>query len=463
MDNAIINEQKPSFASMLKKTLLFTLPIMFSSMLQLIYNSADLVIVGQFGGDNALASVGATISLFHLITSIFLGLSVGVNICASFYIGAKDEKNASETSHTAICTAILMGIMIAVAGFFLSPFLLRLLGTPEENGVLDGAILYMRICFVGMPASLLYNYSAALLKSLGDTKRPFIYLAISGMVNIALNLMFVIVFNMTVDGVAYATVISQTLSAALTLIRLFRHDSPFKLTLKKMRLSFHKFVRIISLGLPAGVQSAAFSLSNVFFQTAINSFGIYAISGMSAVGTIENITYEAVYSFQDAAVTFTSNSMGAKKYSHIKNIFFSSTLLSMLMGLLLGWFVLIFDGPLLSLFIKDSPKAVAYAVERLWITMPFYFIPGIMCTSSATLRGMGKSTQPAIITIVGVCLTRIVWLYTVFTASPSLKTLFASYPVTWTIATVSFCILLIVYLRRMKKAGIKDGMPVKLK
>ncbi|MDY3845453.1 MAG: MATE family efflux transporter [Eubacteriales bacterium] len=461
MNNAETFEQKPTFTVMVKKTLFFTLPIIFSSILQLIYNSADLVIVGRFGGDNALASVGATISLFNLITALFLGLSVGVNICASFYIGSDDRKNASEVSHTAVCTALLLGVTISVFGFFLSPVLLNILRTPKDGGVFDGAVLYMRICFIGMPASLMYNYCSALLKSLGDTRRPFIYLMISGMVNIALNLMFVLVLDMTVDGVAYATVLSQTLSAVLTLIRLFRYDSYFKLSPRKMKLSYHKFIRIIALGLPAGIQSAAFSLSNVFFQSAVNSFGIYAISGMSAVNTFDDITYQSVYAFQDAAVTFTSNSMGAKKYSSIKTIFLATSLLSVLTGLLAGWTILIFDEPLLSLFIPDSPKAMSYALERIWTTMPLYFIPGIMCTSSATLRGMGKSIQPSIITVVGVCVTRIVWLYTVFAAKPSIRTLFLSYPVTWTIVTVSFCFLLFRYLRKMKKKGIIDGIPIK--
>lgn len=437
--------------SLFKRIILFSLPIMLSSMLQLIYNSADLVIVGRFAGDAALASVGSTTSLIHLIINIFLGLSIGVNISAAFSIGAGDERSASEVSHTALCLGFIMGVLLAVVGYFASPLLLEMMGTPHEEGVFDGAVLYMRIYFIGMPASLVYNYCAAVLKALGDTTRPFFYLLFSGIVNIILNLIFVIVFDMSVAGVAIATVISQVISAVLVVIQLFREDSCCRLYWSRLRITGSKLKRILLLGIPAGIQSTMFSMSNVFFQSAVNTFDVATISGNSAASTVEGITWNAVYSFQDAGVTFTSAHLGAKKYEKLKSIFFVTCTLAMSMGLLFGIPMLLAREFMVSLFTPDSYRAIAAGASRLAVTMPSYFLGGLMTAASGCTRGLGKSIPPTVIAILGVCGVRILWLFTVFGHFGTLTSLYLSYPVSWSIAFIGYTVTFFLSLSVIKK------------
>lgn len=438
--------------SLFKKVFLFTVPVMLSAMLQLLYNSADLAVVGQFAGEVAFAAVGATSSLFHTFTNTFMGLAIGVNILAAYYRGADDKENASRLAHTSIYTSVFFGLVMAVAGYFTLPTLLRWMGTPEGE-IFDGALLYMRICFCGMPVSLLYNSGASLLKALGDTRRPFIYLTIAGAVNIVFNLFFVIVCDLSVVGVALATVISQALSATLVLIRLSRADTLFRLSFRKLVPDFGIVWRTIRIGIPAGLQTTVLSLSNVFFQSAVNGIGPAAISGAAAGGTIDSVAWAGVNSFQDAAVTFSAHYMGKKQPEKTKSTLLVIMLWTVATGLFIGLVCLLFGRPLLSIFIPGQEEAMAYGMERLISTLPYYFIAGIMIVTAGTARGMGQATLPTVYSILAACGGRLLWLYFVFPLNPTLSLLYISYPLSWGLAALLDLSLFFRMHRKIKKNG----------
>ncbi len=445
-----------SGGSLYAKAICFTLPLVLSGVLQIIYNSADLVVVGQFAGKAAVASVGATTSLFHLLTNVFIGVSVGVNILAAFCLGAKDEENASKVAHTSVLAGLLLGAVLAVGGWFATPLLLRWMETPEEEGVFAGAALYMRICLCGMPVSLLYNHCAALLKARGETRKPFCYLLVSGALNVVLNVVFVTGFHLDVAGVALATVVAQALAAALTVNELAHERSPLRLRFSALRISWDKFGKILALGIPAGVQSAMFSVSNVFFQNAVNTFGVDAISGCSAAGTLSGVSSAAVSSFQDTSVTFVSHCMGARDYRRIPRVLGVTTVLAVATGLLVGGGLMIFCDSLLALFIPGETVAIAVGRERALASLPLYFIAGAMFTTGSAVRGLGVSTPPALVALALVCGVRIAWLFTVFRSYHSVFGLFFSYPVTWLLATVGYLVLFARYYRPLKDgAGVE--------
>lgn len=431
------------------KILIFAVPLMLSGMLQLFFNAADIIVVGQFVGHTALAAVGSTGSLINLLVNVFVGLSVGTNVLVARYYGARDAKHLHETVHTSVLTSVLSGTALIVIGLILAEPLLTLMGTPDD--VLDQAALYMRIYFVGMPASMLYNFGAAILRAVGDTKRPLYFLFISGIVNVILNLVLVLVFHLGVAGVAIATVTSQVISAVLVALCLIKTDAPYRLELKKLRIHKSKLLEIIKIGLPAGMQGAVFSISNVLIQSSINSFGSTVMAGSTAASNIENFVYTAMNALYQTALSFTGQNAGGGKYKRIGKIMRICVLDVTAIGILLGGGAYLCGSTLLSIYTSD-PQVIQYGLERMMFVCLPYFLCGIMDTLVGSLRGMGYSIMPMIVSLTGACVLRIVWIMTIFQMNPTLSTLFLSYPVSWFVTALAhFICYLIVHHRFMKK------------
>lgn len=442
---------------LLKKILLFAVPLMLSGMLQLFFNAADIVVVGQFAGPTALAAVGSTGALINLITNVFIGLSVGTNVLVAKYYGEQNTKELSETVHTSIMISLIFGCILIVVGVSLAEPLLTLMGTPAD--VLDQAATYMRIYFVGMPAMMLYNFGAAVLRSVGDTKRPLYFLLLAGIVNVVLNLVLVIVFSMGVAGVAIATVISQVISAALVALCLIRSQGGYKLSIRKLRVHKDKLLGLIKIGLPAGFQGAIFSISNVLIQSSVNSFGSIAMAGSTAAGNLEGFVYTGMNAFHQTALSFTGQNMGGKKYSRIGKICWICLGCVTVVGLLLGVGEYLFAGPLLQIYTSD-PEVIRYATVRLlYICVP-YFVCGVMDTLVGSIRGMGSSITPMIVSLVGVCGFRVIWIFTVFQQFRSFEVLFISYLVSWAI-TGAIHFICFMYLKH--KLPKSDGEPLRQK
>lgn len=431
------------------KILIFAVPLMLSGMLQLFFNAADIIVVGQFVGHTALAAVGSTGSLINLLVNVFVGLSVGTNVLVARYYGARDAKHLHETVHTSVLTSVLSGTALIVIGLILAEPLLTLMGTPDD--VLDQAALYMRIYFVGMPASMLYNFGAAILRAVGDTKRPLYFLFISGIVNVILNLVLVLVFHLGVAGVAIATVTSQVISAVLVALCLIKTDAPYRLELKKLRIHKSKLLEIIKIGLPAGMQGAVFSISNVLIQSSINSFGSTVMAGSTAASNIENFVYTAMNALYQTALSFTGQNVGGGKYKRIGKIMRICVLDVTAIGILLGGGAYLCGSTLLSIYTSD-PQVIQYGLKRMMFVCLPYFLCGIMDTLVGSLRGMGYSIMPMIVSLTGACALRIVWIMTIFQMNPTLSTLFLSYPVSWFVTALAhFICYLIVHHRFMKK------------
>lgn len=432
----------------LGKILLFTLPLMLSGILQLLFNAADMFVVGKWIGDNALAAVGSTASLINLIVNVFIGLSVGTNVLVATYYGSNQKEELSDMIHTAILTSIICGTALIFVGILVSPIALRLMGTPEE--VLTYAVLYMRIFFIGMPAMMVYNFGSAILRAIGDTRRPLYFLLISGVINFLLNLLFVIVFHLGVAGVALGTTISQTIAAILVLICLIKSDSDYKLYLKKLRIVPQKLWMMIRIGVPAGLQGALFSVSNVLIQSSVNSFGAIAMAGNSAASILEGFVYVSMNTLHQTAVSFVGQNFGAKKYRRIGSICFTCIIIVSIVGIVLGNLIYIFGHPLLSLF-SNVEAAIAVGVRRLLFICCPYFLCGIMDTLVGCLRGMGYSITPMLVSLTGACLLRIIWIFTIFQIHRSLDILYLSYPVTWTITGIVHAICFMIVYQKYKK------------
>lgn len=435
-----------------RKIIVFTIPIMLQGLLQSIYNSADLVIVGQYSGDSALSAVGATSSIYNVMTSLFMGISVGVDFVTSFYYGRRDISKVKKAIDTSIIVAILLGIVGALLGFFITEPVLKLMNTPEQDGVLASATIYLKILMLGVPFSILFNFCAAVFRTAGETNKPFIYLVISGATNVALNFIFVAVFHMGVVGVAIATVVSQVLSSALIVIRLIRNEGLFSFSLKKIEFSWKLFGKMVAVGLPAGLQSCAFSLSNTFLQSGVNTFGKDAMAGSTAIATVEGLMWVTLTSFNNTTTTFVSQNLGAGKLDRAKKAFSYSLLVTGALGIVVGLSAYFLSDPIISIFIKDNPIAFDFARERMSVTFPLYFLAGIMGVLPGAIRGLGSSLPPSLITIFGTCGIRIIWVYTVFKKYPSLNVLYLVHPITWVLTITALAITLrIVY----KKAKIK--------
>ena len=425
---------------LLTQVLVFALPIMLSGILQLLFNAADTIVVGRFAGNEALAAVGSVGSLNNMIISLFIGLSVGANVLVARYTGSRNDRAVSETVHTSVLLSLVGGVLLMIIGVALARPLLELMGSPED--VIDLAVLYVRIIFLGMPVQMLYNFCAAILRAVGDTQRPLYYLTIAGVVNVLLNLVFVILFHLSVAGVALATIISQTISALLVTRALLNMEGPTRLFLNRLRIHPGKLREIIRIGLPAGIQSSVFSLSNVVIQSSVNSFGSVVIAGNAASSNVGNFVYQAMNTFQQAITCFAGQNIGARKPRRIVSAMKVCMFWAVSFGLVLGMLSCVFGTQLLSLFSAD-PAVIAAGMERQVIVCAPYFLCGMMDVMTGALRGIGYSLLPMIVSILGACAFRLFWVFTVFAAYPTLPCLMLSYPVSW---LLTFSVLLVIFL-----------------
>lgn len=424
----------------------FAIPLMFSSVLQLLYNAADMIVVGRFAGSIALAAVGATGAITSLLVNLFLGLSVGASVTVAQNYGANRYKDVVESVHTTVTLALAGGVVIGLMGIVLAHPLLAAMGTPED--VIDQAALYMAIYFAGMPANLTYNFCAAILRAVGDTKRPLYYLTIAGLINVVLNLLFVIVFRMSVSGVALATIISQIVSMVLVVICLIRTDGAIHLELKKLRLNKDKVIQIAKIGLPAGLQSSMFSISNTLIQSSINSFGSAAIAGNTAASNIESFVSTPLAAFGQAAMSFTSQNYGAKKPERLGRIGACGAFLVVTLGAVMGVVTVYFGRPLLGIFASD-PAVIDWGMTRMKIMTTLCFIGSVGDIFVSGLRAMGNSMFPMLMSILTICVFRVIWILTVFTAWPTPEVLYLSYPISWTMASGAHFASYMVHKRKI--------------
>lgn len=418
--------------SILKKMLVFAFPLMCSSILQLLFNAADIVVVGRFAGNNALAAVGSTSALINLLTNLFVGLSIGANVLVAQYYGAKKEKDLTETVHTSMLISIFSGIILTVVGIVAARQILTWMSAPPE--VLELAVLYLRVYFLGMTSTMIYNFGSAILRAVGDTKRPLYYLFGAGIVNVVLNLFFVICLHWGVAGVAAATAISQTISAVLVVRCLILEQGGIHLELKELRIVKDKLLRIVQIGLPAGFQGIVFSLSNVVIQSAINSFGAIIVAGNSAAANIEGFVYMGMNAFYQATISFTSQNYGARQYKRINKILLVGELYAIIVGVVFGNLAVFFGEELLGIYTTSS-EAIEAGMIRLSMICAPYALCGMMDVLVGALRGIGYSIMPMIVSLIGACGLRLLWIATVFRIPEyhTQKTVYLSYPITWTI------------------------------
>lgn len=434
--------------SLFGKILRFSLPLMASSILQLLFNAADVIVVGRFAGSEALAAVGSNTALINLLTNLFVGLSIGANVLVARYIGAKKKEETEQTVHTAVMLGLIGGIILALIGFFFSGGILELMGTPLE--VLPLAKIYLQIYFLGMPATMLYNFGAALLRAVGDTKRPLYYLIIAGILNVVLNLLFVLSFHMSVAGVALATVISQIVSTVLVCRCLMSGNGEIHLQIRKLHIHKAKFIEILRIGLPAGLQGVIFAVSNVLIQSSVNSFGAVAMAGNTAAANIEGFVYMAMNAFYQANVSFTSQNYGAHKMDRIKKSLLICELCGIAIGITLGWTVMK-CGPFLLRFYCTEDNVIAYGMLRLKLICGTYFLCAVMDVIVGTLRGLGYGMLPMIVSLMGACAFRIVWIFTVFSFNRKLEVLYISYPISWILTAIAQAVCLFVIWRKLTK------------
>lgn len=443
-----------------RKIITYCIPLALSGILQLLYNAADIIVVGRFTGPTALAAVGSTGSLINLIVNLLIGLSVGASVCVANFYGAGREKDVRETVHTAMLISVIGGVIVAVVGMVFAKTFLGWMGSPDD--VIDQATLYLRIYFAGMPLTMAYNFASAIFRALGDTKRPLYYLAVSGLVNVILNLIFVIVFKMGVAGVATATVVAQAVSTTLIILCMIRSHSVIHLQRDMLRIHGDKLKEIVRVGLPAGLQGTIFSISNVLIQSSINSFGSIAIAGNSASSNLEGFMYTSMNSVYQAALSFAGQNMGARKYSRLKKVLCNCLAIVTGIGIGMGAITYLFRYQLLGIYSSDM-DVINFGIERLELFCLTYFTCGAMDVMVGQMRGMGYSIVPMIVSLVGVCGIRIVWIFTVFKASNSLLTLYMSYPVSWVVTlAVHFSTFLYVYHKvKQRTDGVPDVPTVK--
>lgn len=433
---------------LLGKILLFSVPLMLSGILQLLFNAADIVVVGRFAGNEALAAVGSTGSLNNLIVNVFMGLSIGTSIMVARYYGAQDWKSIREIVHTSMLVSFICGVALIFIGIFLAAPLLELMGTPPE--CLDQAVLYMRIIFIGMPAQMVYNFGAAILRAVGDTRRPLLFLLAAGIVNVLLNLFFVIVFHMDTAGVALATIISQSISAVLVVLCLMRSHAPYRLRFRRLRVRKAQLLQIIRVGLPAGIQGAVFSVSNVLIQSSINSFGSLAVGGNTAASNIEGFVYTSMNSLYQTSLSFTSQNVGAGKLQRVVPILLRCLGVVLTVGVGLSGLALLFNHQLLGIYSSDQ-EVIRYGLGRLEVVCATYFLCGMMDVVCGSVRGLGSSVVPTIVSLTGACGLRILWIYTIFAENRTLFFLYLSYPITWVITFSAHLVCFFIFLHRRKK------------
>jgi len=437
--------------SILPKLLIFAMPLMLSSVLQLLFNAADVVVVGRFEGENALAAVGSNGALINLIVNVFMGLSIGANVIVARNFGAGKYKETSEAVYTTITLSLIGGIFFGIFGFVFSRTFLIWMGAPAE--VLPLSTLYLKIYFIGMPFNMLYNFGAAVLRSVGDTQRPLMYLTLAGVINVVMNLIFVAIFGLGVAGVALATILSQAVSAILVLLCLMRSDGAIHIDLRRLHLNLGQVAEIAKIGIPAGLQGMCFSLSNVLIQSTVNSFGNIVMAGNSVSSNLEGFHYVAMNAMYQSAITFTSQNLGARKYVRIRKICVMSVFAVTVIGIIIGAFFLLLRMPLISIY-SSEPEVMAAAASRLTLFATTYFICGIMDVLCGALRGLGQTVAPMIVSVLGACAFRIFWIYCILPFNHTLGTLYLSYPVSWIItgAVHAMC-----YMHALKKYPVSEG------
>ena len=424
----------------------FVIPLMISGILQLCFHSADLVVIGRLASHRALAAVGATVSLSALLINVFIGLSIGTNVLVARALGEKNRRKVFNAVHTAVMTGIAGGVLLAVIGVAFSRPLLKMMGTPAD--ILDMSALYMDICFAGMPLMMVYNFGSAVLRAMGDTTRPFYFLLTGGVVNVLLNLFFVLVFKWDVAGVATATVIAQGVSAVLVIGVLCRMRGSCRLFLKRLQLEKKSLKEMMKIGIPAGFQASCFSLSNILIQSSINTFGSAAIAGQTAAGSWENISYITVNAIGTAAVSFVGQNLGGKKFDRIRRTNMICITMACICAVVISAFLLICGRSLISVFNTD-PEVLEYGVRRFVIVVPLLFVCGLMEVITGTLRGLGHSLSPSVMTVFCVCVLRVIWIFTIFRVHPTLEMLLLSYPVTWIINTAGLIYLLRYVMKKV--------------
>lgn len=430
---------------LLRKIFIFAIPLIFSGVLQLLFNAADIIVVGRFSGSTALAAVGSTGAVINLLVNLFIGISIGANVLVARYYGARDPEQVEQSVHTAIMTAAIGGFALIFIGILAAKPLLSLMGTPVD--VIDQSVLYMRIYFCGMPAFMIYNFGAAILRAVGDTKRPLYFLTIAGIVNVLFNLFFVIVFHFGVAGVALATIISQYLSAGLILLCLMRTDGMCHLDVKKLRIHRGKLAEMLRIGLPAGFQGVVFNISNVLIQSSVNSFGSVVMAGNTAAANIEGFVYIAMNAIYQTALSFTSQNLGAGQYRRIDKVLLECLAIVSAIGLVLGTGVYLLGGPLLHIYSPDA-QVISYGVIRLSLVSTTYFLCGLMDVLAGTIRGLGYSILPMIVSLTGACAFRVLWIFTFFRWDHSLFTLYISYPISWALTAAIHALCYLVIRRR---------------
>ncbi len=438
-----------------KKMIMFAIPIFFSGVLQQAFNTADLVVIGNFANSNALGGISVTGSIINLLVNFFMGLSVGASVAIAQHIGAGDTAGARRHAHNAIATALVCGVVVAIVGNLFCRPILKLVDTPDE--IIGYSEKYMRIYFAGTPAVLLYNYGSAIMRTMGDTKRPLFYLAIGGAANVILNLLFVMVFKMDTDGVAIATIVSNIISAAFVMYNLTHSGHCCRIDFSDVKLMKKEFIRITALGLPTGVQSAMFSTSNIIMQSSINSFGPSVVAGNAAGGNIDTYVNYVSEAFVQSAISFGGQNFGAGKHKRVKKIFIESLLGVAAVSLVLSAIIAIFRYPLSRMYINDNAEAIRVSAERIMIVGVPYFICAMMSVASANIRAMGKSIVPMIATIFGVCVMRVIWVYTIFAMERfhNLEMLFLIYPITWTLTFIFHLCTFIYFYKKMSNGKLK--------
>lgn len=442
------NEIDMTSGPLIPKILAFSIPLMLSGILQLLFNAADIIVVGQFTSAQAMAAVGSTSSLNNLIVNIFVGLSIGSNVLMARFYGAHNKEGTHTLVHTSILLSLIAGLFLVVLGVALANPLLTLMGTPDD--VIDQSVLYMRIVFLGMPALLTYDFGAGILRAIGDTKRPLLYLLISGIINVCLNLFFVIVFGMGVAGVAIATVVSQYVSAFLVIRSMMKTSSSYRLRIKELRMEKEMLLQILRIGLPAGIQSALFNISNVLIQSSINSFGSIAMAGNTAASNIEGFVYTSMNAVYQASINFTSQNVGAHNTKRITPVLLSCLMIVSIVGISLSTIVEVFDSELLGIYSSD-PTVISYGISRLHVVCMTYFLCGLMDTACGSIRGLGYSMAPTIVSLTGACGLRILWICTAFQIDRTLFTLYLSYPVSWLVTFIAHMLCYMKFSRDWKR------------
>lgn len=434
--------------------LLFTLPVIITNILQTLYNAADMVIVGRYAGDISLAAVGATSSITNLIVGLFIGMGAGVSAIVSRYIGAADFEKTSKAVHTSVAMSLLFGIVVGIFGIVASRTLLEKMGTPDN--VIDYSALYMRIIFAGVPANMIYNFCSAILRSMGDTKRPLYFLTTAGIINVVLNLFFVIVFKMNVAGVALATIISQYISAFLVVLTLIRTDNSCHLDINKIKIHFSELKYIVLIGLPAGVQSCTYSISNILIQSTVNSFGAQAMSGFTAGGNILNFVNVVMDSFATAAIVYAAQNYGAGRIDRVRKSVYVCYGYVAVIGTVLGFLCAVLSKQLIGIYAPGNAEVAMYGTIYLIMFKYICAFGGINGIATSAMRGLGKSISPMVVSIAGICVFRVVWILTLFPHYPTLETLYISYPITWVMTAVINSLMLFTMLHKIQKSKVSD-------